>query len=207
VRSDPVKSTIVRLLMLTALTVAAGFTPLRAQPMRPHGEMRGAGRMGGPGGMGPGPDLMRELFPPELVMRYQTEINLGEDQKKSLVKETQALQSDLVPLQFDMGEAAGKLREALAAAKIDEEKASALADRLMTLESRIKKRHLALMIRIKNILTPDQQTQLRELRKQWPQRGEGERGHMGRRPDGPPPDGEGPPPPDEPESNTGGPTN
>ena len=163
-RGDPVKYTIARFLMLTALTAAAGLTELRAQPMRGQGEMRGPGRMGGPGGMGPGPDLMRELFPPELVMRYQTEINLGEDQKKSLVKETQTLQSDLVPLQFDMGEAAGKLREALAAPKIDEEKASALADRLMTLESRIKKRHLALMIRIKNILTPDQQTQLRELR-------------------------------------------
>jgi len=190
--------------MSIALIAAAGLTPLRAQPMPRHEGMRGPGM--GRGGMGPGPDLMRELFPPELVMRFQTEINLGEDQKKSLVKETQALQSDLVPLQFDMGEAAGKLREALAAPKIDEEKASALADRLMTLESRIKKRHLALMIRIKNILTPEQQTQLRELReKSRASRGEGERGHMGRRPGGPPPDDEGPPP-DDPESNLGGST-
>jgi Spy/CpxP family protein refolding chaperone len=202
-RGVPVKSTIVRLLILTALVATAGFTELRAQPM-PHHQMRGAGGMRGPGGIGPGPDLMRELFPPELVMRYQTEINLSEDQKKSIVKETQALQSDLVPLQFDMGEAAGKLKEALAAPKIDEEKASALADRLMTLESRIKKRHLALMIRIKNILTPEQQSQLRELRKQW--RTEGERGRMGRHPGGPPPDGEEPPPSDEPESMSGGPT-
>ena len=173
------------LTMITALTVAAGLTPLRAQPMRPHGGMRGA--MGGPGGMG-GPDLMRELFPPELVMRYQSEINLGDDQKKAIVKETQALQSDLVPLQFDMGEAAGKLKEALAAPKVDEEKASVLADRLMALESRIKKRHLALMIRIKNILTPEQQSLLRELRRQGGgRRGnpEGRQGDMGRRPPAP----------------------
>jgi len=188
--------------MLTALIAAASFTTLHAQPLRGHGGMRGPGGMGGPGG--PGPDLMREMFPPELVMRYQTEINLSADQKTSLVKETQALQSDLVPLQFDMGEAAGKLRDALAAPKIDEEKASALADRLMTLESRIKKRHLALMIRIKNILTPEQQTQLRDLREKARQRGEGERGNAGWRHGGPPPDGEGPPPD---ESESGEPTN
>jgi Spy/CpxP family protein refolding chaperone len=151
-------------------------------------EARGwAGRGGGsPGVM---PEISRELFPPELVMRHQEEIGLSEDQKSKLVHAMQAMQSDLVPLQFEMGEAAGKLREALSAPRIDEEKAGGLADKLMALETQIKRRHLTTMIRIKNVLTPDQQERLRALREQEPH------GRDARRGDRPsPPDGGGAPP-------------
>src|SRR6266704_377535 len=47
-------------------------------------------------------ELRRELFPPDLVMRHQGEIGLSEEQRTALVHEMQGLQSDLVPLQFDM---------------------------------------------------------------------------------------------------------
>ena len=157
---------------------AAGLPALRAQPAGRQGKMP-------PGGL----ELRRELFPPELVMRHQAEIGLSGEQRNALVREMQAMQSDLVPLQFEMSEAAGKLRAALDAPRVDEDKASALADRLMSLETRIKKRHLALMIRIKNILTPEQQSLLRELRQQGGgRRGNPGRGEMGRRQ--PPPEGD-----------------
>lgn len=157
-----------RIPLILMIAAAAGLPGLRAQGLR------------GPGKMPPGEmDLHRELFPPELVMRHQGEIGLSEEQRTALVREMQVLQSDLVPLQFDMSDAAGKLRTALAAPRVDEEKAAALADRLMSLESRIKKRHLALMIRIKNILTPEQQDRLRELRED----SGGRRGDRGRRRD------------------------
>jgi Spy/CpxP family protein refolding chaperone len=93
----------------------------------------------------------------------------------------QELQSDLVPLQFEMSDAAEKLGAALAASRVDEEKAAGLADRLMSLESRIKRRHLALMIRIKNTLTAEQQDRLRGLREE----SGGRRGEGGRRPRAP----------------------
>jgi len=128
-------------------------------------EARGwAGRGGGR--PGPPAEISRELFPPELVMRHQEEIGLSEDQKSKLVHAMQEMQSDLVPLQFEMGQAAGKLREALAAPRIDEAKAGDLADRLMALETEIKRRHLTTMIQIKNALTPEQQERLRALREQ-----------------------------------------
>jgi Spy/CpxP family protein refolding chaperone len=138
---------------MLALAGAAGLAAAQAQPLR------------GPREKPPMDlELRRELFPPELVMRHQEEIDLSEEQKDRLVREMQALQSDLVPLQFEMSEAAGKLRTALAAPRVDEQQAGDLADRLMSLESRIKRRHLALMIRIKNLLTPEQQDRLRDLR-------------------------------------------
>jgi Spy/CpxP family protein refolding chaperone len=174
-----VKSSTLTIGAMLVLAAAAGFPVLRAQPAGRQGKMP-------PGGL----ELRRELFPPELVMRHQEEIHLSGEQKNALVREMQAMQSDLVPLQFEMSEAAGKLRAALDAPRVDEDKASALADHLMSLETRIKKRHLALMIRIKNILTPEQQSLLRELREQaGGRRGpEGRRADPGRRP--PPPEGE-----------------
>jgi len=171
---------ITRLPLVVALIAAATVATAQARPW--------AGR----GGSAPsGPEISRELFSPELVMRHQEEIGLSEDQKSKLVHAIQQMQSDLVPLQFEMGEAAGKLREALAAPRIDEDKAGDLADRLMSLETQIKRRHLTTMIRIKNVLTPEQQERLRGLREQEPH------GRDARRGDRPsPPDGGGAVPPE-----------
>ena len=163
--------------LLAATTVAAA----QDRPMPPRG------------GRFPGAELRQELrrglFAPELVMRHQQEIGLSEDQKSKLVRAMQEMQADLVPLQFEMGEAAGKLRDALASSRIDEAKAGDLSDRLMALETKIKRRHLTAMIRIKNVLTPEQQESLRALREQEP-RGRG--GHRGDRPPGPPEGGDAP---------------
>jgi len=159
-----------RIILISMIATVAGLPVSRAQGYRGQGGMPRAEF-----------EFRRELFPPELVMRHQEEIGLSEEQKATLVREMQELQSDLVPLQFEMSEAAGKLGDALAAARVDEKKAADLADRLMSLESRIKRRHLALMIRIKNTLTPEQQDRLRELREE----SGGRRGVGGRRPRAP----------------------
>jgi Spy/CpxP family protein refolding chaperone len=164
------KSRTLKLPLILLIAAVAGVPAPRAQGPR------------GPGGMPPGGlELRRELFAPELVMRHQEEIGLSEEQKATLVREMQKLQSDLVPLQFEMSDAAGKLTAALSPPRVDEAKAAELADRLMSLESQIKKRHLALMIRIKNTLTPEQQDRLRALR----QEPEGRGGAGGRRPRAP----------------------
>jgi Spy/CpxP family protein refolding chaperone len=142
--------------LVLALVAAATVATAEARPWGVHaGPRPGVPR-----------ELSRELFSPELVMRHQEEIGLSDDQKSKLVHATQEMQSDLVPLQFEMGQAAGKLREALSSPRIDEAKAGDLADRLMALETKIKRRHLTTMIQIKNVLTPEQQDRLRALREQ-----------------------------------------
>lgn len=157
----------VLIMMITAL--AAGTLNL-AQTRRGAGSMM-RGNLG----------FQREVFPPELVMRFQSEIGLSDEQEEFLIGEMQSLQSDLVPLQFEMSEAAGNVREALSGTRVKEDETLALAERLMSLEAQIKQRHLALMIRIKNALTPEQQEELRELREEFRER----RGDRGRRPCGP----------------------
>ncbi|HYV20418.1 MAG TPA: periplasmic heavy metal sensor [Verrucomicrobiae bacterium] len=179
-----------KLFLVAALVASATVVIAQARPWGREG-----GPPGGPGAFGgPRAEIMGELFSPELVMRHQEEIGLSADQKSKLIKATQALQTDLVPLQFEMGEASGKLRDALAQPTIDEQKAGDLADHLMTLETKIKKRHLTTMIQVKNALTPEQQDRLKALREQDRAERRARRGDRGGPPDGgagAPPDGGG----------------
>jgi len=104
------------------------------------------------------------VFAPELVMAHQGEIGLQPDQKQALIGELQRTQTDLVPLQFEMREASELLARLLEPPRVDEGEALAAAERVMGLEAEIKKLHLALVIRIKNLLTEEQQAELRRLR-------------------------------------------
>jgi RNA polymerase sigma-70 factor (ECF subfamily) len=59
-----------------------------------------------------------------------------------------------------------KLADLLKGDTVDEKAALAQSERVLAAEQEIKQVHLALLIRIKNQLTPAQQKQLRELRKE-----------------------------------------
>ena len=109
----------------------------------------------------PGPGLLLEIaenvYPPELVMRHADDLALDDAQREAITAEIQALQSDLVPLQWDIYEAGKKLEELLAPARVDEEAVLAQAAHVMAVEQRIKTRHLAMLVRVKNLLTSEQQ--------------------------------------------------
>jgi Spy/CpxP family protein refolding chaperone len=97
-------------------------------------------------------------------MEHQQEIGLSGQQRQVLIAELQQTQSDLVPLQFEISEAGERLAQLFAAPRVDEQEALAAAQRVMEIESLIKTRHLSLVIRIKNLLTQEQQAELRRLR-------------------------------------------
>lgn len=106
----------------------------------------------------------RNLFPPEIVMKHQLQIGLGEEQRNAIKKEIEKAQSRFLDLQWQMQEEAEKLELLLQGRPIDEAKVLAQADALMNLERETKKTHLSLLIRIKNRLTPEQQAKLQEIR-------------------------------------------
>ena len=124
---------------------------------------------GPPRFMGP-PQFLDQLFVPELIMRYQDDIALSSEQRQAITEAMGETQKQLVELQWQYESASKKLTDTLGAPTIDETAALAEADRVMNLELQMKKTHLALLIRIKKILTPSQQTKLRELRAKEPQR-------------------------------------
>lgn len=123
-----------------------------------------------PGGPRPpdGDPLARYLFPPELIMANMRAINLTDAQRNSLQQAMADAQGKFVGLQFKMSSEVEKLQSLLQPASVDESKVLEQVDRVLTVERDVKRAQLSLMIRIKNMLTQQQQTQLATLRRQGP---------------------------------------
>ncbi len=118
-------------------------------------------RAAAPEPLGP---IESRLFPAELVMEHQAELALEPAQRDAITKEVTTAQQELVKLQFELGAKKDDLVQVLEGAKVDEPKAKAKAAELMDRENKIKAVHLAMLVRIKNVLTPAQQDKLRAAR-------------------------------------------
>jgi hypothetical protein len=105
------------------------------------------------------------LFPPEVVMENQGALGIDTAQREALTKEIDKAQSERLKLQWQLDAEKEKLVKLLDADKVDEARATEQATHVMEWENRIKSAHLAMLIRVKNLLTPDQQKKLRDLRK------------------------------------------
>ena len=108
--------------------------------------------------------IARHLFPPDLLMKYQREIGLSESQRKTMLEAIAKSQTRFVELQWDSQGESEKLAQLLQVRPLDEAAVLAQADRLMALERDVKKTHLSLLIRLKNLLSESQQRKLAELR-------------------------------------------
>jgi Spy/CpxP family protein refolding chaperone len=137
--------------------------------------------MMGPGRMGP-PSFLRQLFVPAVIMEHQTDIGLSDEQRQAISKEMNETQKQVLDLRWQLEEKTAALDKLLASDKVDETAALARVDELMKIEEQLKRAHLGLLIRVKNLLTPAQQATLRKLEP---------RGPRGMRRPGPPPGPEG----------------
>jgi len=119
---------------------------------------------------GPGQDpLAPYVFPPDLVMRHAPEIGLDERQRAAIKELVVKMQVRFLDLQWDLQAESEKMARLLQASPVDEAAVLAQADKVMGMEREVKKAHLSLLVRIKNLLTDAQREKLMELRR----RGEG----------------------------------
>lgn len=117
----------------------------------------------------PGGDpLARYLFPPELIMANQDAIHLTDAQRNSLQQAMADAQGKFLPLQFKMSSEVEKLQNLLKPSSVDETQVLDQVDRVLAVERDVKRTQLSLMIRIKNMLTPEQRQRLIQLRRQAP---------------------------------------
>jgi Spy/CpxP family protein refolding chaperone len=77
----------------------------------------------------------------------------------------QKAQKKFLDLQFDLQTESEKMTLLLQEKPVDEAKVLAEVDRVLALEKDIKKTHISLLIRIKNLLTAAQQAKLSEIQK------------------------------------------
>ena len=104
------------------------------------------------------------LFPPELVMQHQQKIGLRADQRATVTEAIQQLHAKVVDLQWKMQEESQKLSETVAKTPISETETLAQVDRVLAVEREIKRAHIAMLVRVRNALTPEQHATLRSLR-------------------------------------------
>jgi Spy/CpxP family protein refolding chaperone len=138
---------LVCLLLLAAAPAAAQSPPQPPQP--PPGE----------------DPIAQRVFPPELIMGHQKEIGLDDKQRAAIVKEIQTAQSQILEVQWQMQGAVEEMVKLLDAPRVDEQKTLAQADKVMELERTLKRTHLGMLIRIRNLLSDGQRAKLSELRR------------------------------------------
>ncbi len=160
-----------RTVIFSILILAAGISPALAQqppqghPQQTQPQLAHAPQPPQKHGSGDAHDVVaRHFFPPEMIMAHQRDIGLGEDQREAIKAAVDEAHSAVHDLKWDLQPEVQALAEMVAADSIDEAAVLAQAERVMDMEQRIKLLHMALVIRIKNLLTSEQRQTLRRSR-------------------------------------------
>lgn len=136
-----------------------------AQQGLPQGPGPAGGVPGGVSGHGSQPDpLGQSFFAPELVMQNQQAIGLSDEQKSYLRTEIRDAQMKFTDLQWKLQDEAEKMVSLVRQPHVDEQQALAQLEKVLSVEREVKRAQIALLVHIKNKLTPEQQDKLEELR-------------------------------------------
>jgi Spy/CpxP family protein refolding chaperone len=106
----------------------------------------------------------QSFFAPELVIQHQEAIGLSAEQKDSFKAEIRQAQLKFTELQWKLQDEMEKLIALVKQPRVDEQQALAQLDKVLAAEREVKKEQVTLLVRIKNKLTPEQQSKLAELR-------------------------------------------
>jgi Spy/CpxP family protein refolding chaperone len=112
--------------------------------------------------------IAQNLFPPELVMQHRHEVGLTDEQKAAIKDEAIKASTRFSELQWQMQDEMETMANQMKGASVDEQRVLAQLDKILNIEREVKRTQLALSIRIKNKLTPEQQERLRELQRNPP---------------------------------------
>ena len=97
-------------------------------------------------------------------MQHSRAISLTDDQRNAITAAIQETQGKAIALQFRMVEQMQAVMELIEQPRINEAQVLPTLNRVLDAEQEVKIAHTTLLIRIKNLLTPEQQSKLRELR-------------------------------------------
>ncbi len=100
---------------------------------------------------------MENFFPGDLVMRNQKAISLTAEQQTAIRTEMQKTMSRFTELKWQQSAEEETMDALVKADHPDEKQVLAQLDKLLSIEDEMKRLHLGTMVRIKNILTTEQQ--------------------------------------------------
>lgn len=109
-----------------------------------------------------------EFYSPELVLVHQQEIELRDDQRETIMAGIHELQENSPQMQSDLQDFSRELAALVKEEQPDVGAVLAQFDRVQAQETKIKRAHLELLLRIKSVLNQDQQKQLAILKQRGP---------------------------------------
>ena len=113
----------------------------------------------------PGEDpLFSTLFPPELIMQHRRAIGLSDEQRDAISQLIGDLQGRVIRLQWELLDEIQRLTEITSGTRVDLDRSLDQIGNVLDTESEIKQSHLEMLVRIKNLLSADQQATLERLR-------------------------------------------
>ena len=112
--------------------------------------------------------LFESLFTPELIMQHRRAIGLDDRQRDAITRLIGDLQGEVLSLQWELLDEMQEMTAITGPPRVDLDRALDQMDSVLELEKRIKQAHLEVLVRIKNLLSPEQQARLRELRAAGP---------------------------------------
>jgi len=112
-----------------------------------------------------GPDPFGgSFFAPELVIQNQQAIGLSDEQKTYFRTEIRDAQLKFTDLQWKLQDEVEKMTSLVKQPRVDEQQVLAQLEKVLTAEREIKRAQVALLVHIKNKLTPEQQAKLEDIR-------------------------------------------
>ena len=108
--------------------------------------------------------LFGNLFPPELIMQHRRAISLTDAQRDAISGLLGQAQGRMVQLQWELLDEMQQLTEIVGATRVDLDRALDQLDNVLDTEKEIKQAHIEMLVRIKNLLSAEQQSALERLR-------------------------------------------
>jgi Spy/CpxP family protein refolding chaperone len=104
------------------------------------------------------------LYPPELIMQHRRAIGLNDEQRDAISRLIADLQGRVLAMQWELLDEIEDLAAITEGRRVDLDRAIDQMGDVLEKEKEIKQAHLEMLVRIKNLLTPEQQAMLDNLR-------------------------------------------
>ncbi len=114
---------------------------------------------------GPKADMFKgKLFPPNIILEHQAELNLTREQFTAIKAAVVEIQATIAGFEWDMREAQQNIMAELDQSPVNEKRVLEHVSAVLAAENQVKKHQMTMLIRLRNLLTPDQVAYLESLR-------------------------------------------
>lgn len=105
-----------------------------------------------------------KLFPPNIILEHQDALNLSKEQFTAIRAAVVEVQANVAEHEWDLREAYQRAMSDLDESPVDEDKVLANISAVLAAENEVKKLQVAMLIRLRNLLTDEQMEYLRSVK-------------------------------------------